>query len=530
MPLTVGDLFRTPGLDIRVVAGSRGATAPIRWVHQSELEDPTPWLKGGELMLTLGIGVGKTPARQRAYVRRLIGTGLAGLGFGTGFSYRSVPKAIVDEADRAGFAVFEVPYAVPFIAITEVVFTRLVAEQYELLSRSLDAEHSLTRAVLDGHGVPGIVAALRRAVSGWVVVFDLHGSLTVAEPPSAELYLPRVWSELQTSRSEDVRFSLSVVDRGQHIAIQPVVAQGRVEAYLAVGKKDAMTQFDRIVSSHALALLALELSKARAVSETERRLKGDVLDKLVAGEFDAASARQALARVGFDPDRPVAAVAFGGDEPMERLATACEEGLGHHAPRGAFLLSIRDDLVLALVQPDELGYLRGIRDAVATRSRGAVLAGGGATVPVEGLLQSVREARYALQVCRTEGRQQAEFEDLGTYQLLLSLQDPEALRTFADSVLAPLDRYDSAHGGELVPSLHAFLARNARWESAAADLLVHRHTLRYRMRKVEELSGRRLSSARDRMEFFLALRARDLLESDAGRRARAGSESERAAR
>ena len=91
------------------------------------------------------------------------------------------------------------------------------------------------------------------------------------------------------------------------------------------------------------------------------------------------------------------------------------------------------------------------------------------------------------------------------------LEDPEALRTFADSVLAPLDRYDEGHGGDLVDSLRRFLERNARWEAAAKDLYVHRHTLRYRMRKVEELTGRRLSSARDRMEFFLALRARDLL-------------------
>src|SRR5207302_10828000 len=86
-------------------------------------------------------------------------------------------------------------------------------------------------------------------------------------------------------------------------------------------------------------------------------------------------------------------------------------------------------------------------------------------------------------------------------------------RTFADSVLSALDDYDREHNGELIPSLRAFLERNARWEAAANDLVVHRHTLRYRMRKVEELTGRHLASARDRMEFFLALRARDLLAS-----------------
>jgi purine catabolism regulator len=78
-----------------------------------------------------------------------------------------------------------------------------------------------------------------------------------------------------------------------------------------------------------------------------------------------------------------------------------------------------------------------------------------------------------------------------------------------------LDAYDTKHDGELIRSLQAFLEHNARWETAAAELYIHRHTLRYRMRKVEELTGRDLASSFDRMEFWLALRARDLLAASA---------------
>jgi len=154
-----------------------------------------------------------------------------------------------------------------------------------------------------------------------------------------------------------------------------------------------------------------------------------------------------------------------------------------------------------------------LRKAIAERvGDGAqVRLGVGGAVPAPEAARSLREARYALQVCRLEGWDAAGFEDLGTYRLLLSMADPDALRAFADSMLAPLDAYDRDHGGELQASLRAFLQHNARWESAAADLYVHRHTLRYRMRKVEELTGRDLSSSFDRMEFWLALRARELL-------------------
>jgi len=510
MALSVGDLLKTPGLDVRLVAGSAGLDGSIRWVHVSELEDPTPWLKGGEILLTTGMGVGKAPGEQRAYLDRLRRAGLAGLGFGTGFSFKAVPRPLAQAADRASFPVFEVPYEVPFIAITEAVFTRLLAEQYDVLSRSLEAEHSVTRAVLDGQGVEGIVLALTRATRGWALLLDLHGSPIAAMPTAARSQIPLVQAELQSPRADGLRFSLSVVERGQHVSIQPVTAQGRIEAFLATGKKEPLTQFDRIVSSHALALLALELAKARAVSDAERRFKGDLLDQILRGAVAPGEARLALERLGFDLGRPLAVVVFSSTtEAPETLALACEEALARQGQ--AFLASPREDHVLAVLQPDSQGFLPELREAVAARSSGPVLAGAGSLVQFDQLLQGVRESGYALQLCRTEGRLEAEFADLGTYQLLLSLQDPEALRTFADSVLAPLDRYDRAHAGDLLASLRGFLERNARWEAAAKDLFVHRHTLRYRMRKVEELTGRRLSSARDRMEFFLALRARDLL-------------------
>ena len=70
MALTVGDILNVPGLALRLIAGQANVGRPIRWVHISELEDPTPWLKGGEILLTTGNGVGATPARQRGYLDR----------------------------------------------------------------------------------------------------------------------------------------------------------------------------------------------------------------------------------------------------------------------------------------------------------------------------------------------------------------------------------------------------------------------------------------------------------------------------
>ncbi len=106
----------------------------------------------------------------------------------------------------------------------------------------------------------------------------------------------------------------------------------------------------------------------------------------------------------------------------------------------------------------------------------------------------------------------ATYRDLGSFQLLLSLQDTDALRLFCDSLLGPIESGEGHYGGELMRSLEAFIECNGQWEAAARRLYCHRHTLRYRIRKIEELTGRDLSSARDRIEFWLALRGRELVQ------------------
>ncbi|MFL5737071.1 MAG: PucR family transcriptional regulator [Actinomycetota bacterium] len=516
MTVSTRELLQNDRLGLKLLAGERHADRPVRWVHVSELDDPTPWLQGGELLLTTGMGIGSTPAKQRAYVKRLADAGLAALGVGLGFSHQRVPRPMLSEAEACDFPLFEVPYPTPFIAITEAVFTRILAEQYETLQRAVEAQHVLTRAVMNGEGIVGVTSSVAAVTKGWALLLDLHGLPMAATSKEAEARAERVWDELGSSRPEGTGFSLTLVDRGHHIWIQPVGPQGRVEAFLAVGKPEALTQFDRIVAGHALSLVAIELAKARAVADAERRLQGDFFESLVRGDVSAADASRELARFGFAKGAQVQVHSFEtGPDAKPELALDKElpwaaEDLFSRAG-GGFLISPAASGAHVLLQADPQRDLERILKSLSERLGAEVRAGTGSVVAVGDIARSLREARYALQVCRLEGWSSAGFEDLGTYRLLLSMSEPDALRAFAESLLAPLDAYDRDHGGELATSLRAFLANNARWETAAAELYVHRHTLRYRMRKVEELTGRDLSSSFDRMEFWLALRARELL-------------------
>src|SRR4051812_8071801 len=161
--LTVGSLVE--GLGLELATGQSAAATPVRWVHITELPDPTPWLSGGELLLTTGLQL-EGDEDLRGFVRRLEKHGLSGLGFGTGFQHDGLPQALLDEATKLGFPLFEVPYDVPFIALTERAMARLVNEQYEVLQRGIAIHKRLERIVLEGGGIDALVQAVAEAIGG----------------------------------------------------------------------------------------------------------------------------------------------------------------------------------------------------------------------------------------------------------------------------------------------------------------------------------------------------------------------------
>jgi hypothetical protein len=164
--LTVSSLLAEFDLDLAV------ADAPdnsIRWVHISELEDPTPFLSGGELLLTTGINL-KTAARQRKFVRLLADKDAAGLGLAVGLDHTELPPALIEEAQARGLPLFELPFELPFIAVTEWASRRLVNEGYQVLERGIEVHALLEGIVLAERGLPEVMRAIAESVSGAAIV------------------------------------------------------------------------------------------------------------------------------------------------------------------------------------------------------------------------------------------------------------------------------------------------------------------------------------------------------------------------
>jgi len=536
--LSVRELIKD--LKVQVLAGEPGLDLPVRWVHISELLDPTPWLSGGELLLTTGMQL-DTAARQREFVARLADHHLAGLGFGTGFQHARIPEPLLELAAERDFPVFEVPYELPFIAITEAAFTRLVNEQYAVLRRALAAQERLERIVLSERGLEALAAALATLIGAAVLVFDARGEPLVQRPFRRAIE-PGLLTTLQgevreRARRRDARaFMPSTEDESSGLAL-PVAADGaprpgasapaRVPEAWLVGIKDTgpLSDFDRLTLHQAVTIVALELLRGRVAGDTERRLAGDVLVAVVRGELAGAELARRLEPFGL-AERVAAVVAErpnsgrGSAAPAEEALSAA---LRDEAAQG--LVASTGSLTCALVPGMAEDELFALADRVGARLSSdlgaAVRVGAGRAVAGADARRSFHEARCAVEALSlgiasggadgAAARGVATYKDLGSFQLLLSLQDDESLRLFCDSILGPIELSEGHYGGELMRSLEAFIEENGQWERAARRLYCHRHTLRYRIRRVEELTGRNLGSARDRIEFWLALRGRELV-------------------
>jgi purine catabolism regulator len=540
--LTLAELLRD--LDLGLLAGESNADAPVRWVHISELLDPTPWLSGGELLLTTGMQL-ESAKRQREFVARLADHQLAGLGVGTGFAHAEVPAPLLKAAAGRDFPVFEVPYDVPFIALTEKAFTRLVNEQYAVLQRSIAAHERLERIVLAERGLDAVVAALSTLIGGAAMVFDPRG-----EPLVSRAFRKPIDDGIVTSLSRELRSRGRAGQRRGFVPNDPALGDGAIALPIAAGgvpapngnppqawlvaAKDGggLTEFDRLTVHQAVTIVALELLRRRVAEETERRLAGDVLSELVAGELAGRELARRLEPFGIG-ERTVAIVL--APEPNRAAAVEAALAVAVREEVDAGLVAAHGALVCALLpageESEEELFARAERVTERLPSSAddePLRAGAGRAVPAAEARRSYHEARCALEAsgfasaadgngsdadergAARPGRV-ATYRDLGSFQLLLSLQDDDALRLFCDSILGPIETSDGHYGDELMRSLEAFIECNGQWERAAQRLYCHRHTLRYRIRKVEELTGRDLANARDRIEFWLALRGRELV-------------------
>ncbi|MDH3007196.1 PucR family transcriptional regulator [Gordonia alkanivorans] len=508
MALTVQRLSHNADLGLTLVAGHSGADRVIEWAHAIELADPAPWITGGELVMTTGLAIGPSDSEQFDYVTRLVRARAAALAVDTGMTFDAVPDGIRAAGDALGLPVLAVPPHTPFIAVTRAVIDDLTADRVRAVQQVVDQQDKFARDLLRG-GIPHLVTALGRALSCSVVLVDAEGGALSVHGPDAARALEHARS---VSRGSGRRRQAGSAFADEHATylVQSVSVAREPHGYLAVASPAALQPEERLLVAHAVALLSIELGKPAKVLDAEQRLRTVVTQALVnlGPELDAGLLRY----FGFDEDTRVVAITVTNVGPaLPALRETTDVITRQSVP---YLLSpIREGLLLVVSDDRGRDWVVEFVARLGARLERTLRAGRGGTAVIAETAVSLRQARAALHLGPTQ-ETVVDFSDTGTFSMLFSGRSPGELSAMSRIVLGPLEDYDAAHGSsvDLVTALRTWLRNDAHIESAARELGVHRHTMRSRMAKVGQLLGRDLDSAEVRVELWIAVKARELLD------------------
>lgn len=471
MPPTLAAVAALPRLGLRALTDGTPMDAPVRWVAVSELEDPTPFLEGGELVLTTGMRLDAADAET--YVTRLVRREVTGLGMGVGLGHERVPPQLITAAAGHGLPLLEVPRATPFIAIGKAVSRMLAAEQYEDVTRAFQAQRQLTRAALKGPRT--LIARLARELGGWALLLGPAGDVRQAAPAIARSRAAELAEELDRLRGGGTSASLSGQD--SHIVLHGIGLAGRPRGFLAVGTAEPLPHVAHTIVGAAVSLLTLQSETPRA----GRDLRAGLASLLLGAPPTAG--------VPGLPEPPVRVLACAGGRVVLDMLES-----GPAAERCLAVVPARSETCVVIVPA-------GLADQVTALARASGPVGVSEPAGPDGLQDALRQAEQALAAARrVRGHGVLAYGGLPG-QGLLGLLDPDAAQGFAEALLAPLRGEDP----ELIGSLRAYLAANGQGEAAARALGVHRHTLRHRMRKAADLLGRDLDDPAVRAELWVAL-------------------------
>ncbi len=447
----------------------------------------------------------------------------------------------IAEANAYGIPVLMLPGGARPRIVEKQIVSLLVDLKGQVERRGTQIYRQLTQISSRNEGMQELIGAMAQLTNKAIVVQDKRLQVLFS---SVQPQFVSYWEDIEVFLRKHDNLPIEIQDRhrvsevenpvlmqslptpGLARFVSPIITKDIGRGYLSIiGRDDDLDDIDMLVAEHGAAACALEMAKAKAISDTEKRLRGTFLDRLLIGDVSQQEAIRQGERFEHDMTQMHVAVVLSwqGDKApsLRRLETIVNGIVAAQRASALIWQRERENEVLVFQATDE-------KDPINTAIKLAKVFTSeiqrqypGSRVAI-GIGQSVREVaawrgsyRDATQALDLARRLQTDtplyIGDLGVYQLILSLSDREKLVAFYEKTLGPLLDYDMRQHADLIKTLEAFFVCHGNLSQTAEMLIVHRNTLLYRMNRINEIAQMDLERPEIRLALHLALTIRRLL-------------------
>ncbi|MFE3456259.1 PucR family transcriptional regulator [Nocardiopsis aegyptia] len=524
--MQISELVAVKRLHLRFLTGAEHQHRTVRWAYTTDLLEPARYLRGGEFVLT-GMMWRTRPEDSETFVASVVSAGAVAIGAGTALG--EIPPDLPAACQKHDIPLIEVPSETSFGAVTEEVLRSLTQRRFTTIAETRDRHRRLMAEVAAGADFPSAFAdaATHASMRAWVISSTgRHVAATTQPLPEHD----REWIAARAlTWSAFPHTTRLPVEGGRVLTVVPVQAKDShpLSNWLLVCAGDHQVwgdeEHEAVAELVSVSVLARSRVEERALTDA-RHLEG--LPRLLAAQrFDEVTALMDGTGVATGTENAGHVVVSAVMMPEPRVPDLARRVLTELVADwpGAVVTGENDTLA---VVPVEGGDSRARERAEEIRSelvhRARVLEGGlldyrlaiglsSAAHGVPELRGAAVEARHARRLAELRGGRSRVIAgaEIDSHELLLASVPEEVQTSYRERLLGPLVAYDRDHRSELVTTLERFLEHSGSWQRCAAAMHVHVNTLRYRIGRVEELTGRDMSSLEHRVDLFLALKLRD---------------------
>ncbi|MCI4657212.1 PucR family transcriptional regulator [Cryobacterium zhongshanensis] len=512
--ISLAQLQERLGRDLQSDGGGRPERLDLTGVHISELTDPTPYLGGGELLLTTGIPLAGTDEHVSRYVRRLVDHGVAALGLGLGAGTDHVPPHLADACRAEGLALLIVPDGTPFLQVSRAYWDLVGRTEHADFAANLGLQTSLARAATQPGAAASVVRVLAEALGGWAAYLPADGTPESLWPANESRVLPKLREETARLNLAGTHAAATFPLLGTDVVEYSIVAGGRTAGFLAVGAGRALRPSDRQLMLTGCMLLSITAQQGWEVRRANAILGGTAATLLLHGHIDAS--RLVAAELGLPPlTERVRVLAVTGEQAdllsTEELADAIASMAGRE-DASELRKSIRHSSLRCTF--DGLDYVIVDVPKTAHDAAGAAAAPAGAPHSAQAVTVPGRLPPAALGLLKAAISGPVTLAQLSS----IVVEVGRACRRAASGTLVPVENVLDPRAelwveelrvytrADLVETVRCYLRHRGQWETTARDLQVHRNSLRHRIEIASRLIDADLDDPDVAANLWLALR------------------------